>query len=332
MAGTALDAREREEIRVGLEAEESFTDIANGLSRAPSTISREVKRNGGRDGYCAVRAEDRCVSKRKRWRLTKLEANEALCGHVEARLAALDSPTTIAVELAAMGGIDGTTVSAETIYLAVYAEGAKGLCAGLGRHLHNRRRRRKKRCRIGQSSGKASPLGTFKSISARPAIARRRTEPGHFEGDLIIGARGSSAIVTLVDRTSRYNLIGDLPGGHDATSVLACCIELLERVPSALRKTLTWDQGTEMALHHDLEEAIGIEVYFADPHSPWQRPTNEQFNGTLRRYVGKGTDLSIHSQEDLDEISLRLNTMPRRLFNWQSAQDRYDAAVVALTA
>ena len=130
---------------------------------------------------------------------------------------------------------------------------------------------------------------------------------------------------------TRYSLYGDLPGGHDATSVLACLIELLERVPQALRKTLTWDRGTELARHGDLAAATGVDVYFADPHSPWQRGANEHGNGILRRYVGKGTDLSVYDQSDLDKIAHRVNTMPRRLFQWESAQDRYHAATVALT-
>jgi IS30 family transposase len=331
MAGAVLTAREREEIRVGIEAEESLSDIAVRLDRAPSTVCREVGRNGGRHRYCATKAEARAASKRGRPKRTKFQSNRALCDHVEARLVAKDSPMTIAIELARAGGIAGDTVSAESVYLGVYAHGARGLAAGLGRHLHRRRGRRKPRCRTGTPT-KVGPLGTFNLIGLRPAIADDRTEVGHFEGDLIIGERGRSAIVTLVDRASRFNLTGDLPEGHDATSVLACCIELFERVPTELRLTLTWDQGTEMARHEDLAAAVGIAVFFAEPHSPWQRPSNEHFNGQLRRYVGKGTDLSVYSQQDLDVISHRLNTMPRRIHNWESAQDRYDAAVVALTA
>jgi IS30 family transposase len=332
MAGAVLSAHEREEIRVGIEAKESLTNIARRLDRAPSTICREVDRNGGRFRYCATKADARAVSKRVRPRKTKFQSNRALCDHVEARLVAKDSPMTIAIELARAGGIDGETVSAESVYLGVYAHGTRGLAAGLGRHLHRQHRRRKPRCRAGVTPKKASPLGIFNLIGLRPAIAGGRTEVGHFEGDLIIGARGKSAIVTIVDRASRLNLIGDLPEGHEATSVLACCIELLERVPATLRRTLTWDQGTEMARHDDLAGAVGIEVFFAEPHSPWMRPSNEHFNGQLRRYVGKGTDLSVYSQRDLDVISQRLNTMPRRIHQWESAQDRYDAAVVALTA
>ena len=290
-----------------------------------------MRKNGGRLRYCAVVAERRAAQKRRRPRLTKFQSNQALANHVEARLLALDSPTTIAIELARAGGIGGDTVAPESIYQAIYSHGSRGLPAGLSHCLHRKRRRRKKRCRAGETQKKASPLGVFNLIGLRPEIAWARSEVGHFEGDLIIGERGRSAIVTLIDRASRYNLCGDLPEGHDATSVLACCIELLERVPAELRKTLTWDQGTEMARHPDLASAVGIDVFFAEPHSPWMRPSNENFNGLLRRYVGKGTDLSVYSQQDLDCISSRINTMPRRIHQWESALDRYTAGVVALT-
>jgi IS30 family transposase len=322
----------REEIRVGIELSESLTEIAGRLGRAPSTVCREVSRNGGRNRYCAVAAEERALVSRSRPTLTKFETNRRLRRHVEARLKALDSPTTIAIELARSGGIGGDVVSAETIYLAVYAHGTRGLAPGLGRHLHRKRGRRKRQCRGAEVPKKLRALGVFNLIGLRPAIAEERVEVGHFEGDLIIGARGRSAVVTLIDRASRFNLVGELAGGNGATSVLACCIELFERVPPALRKTLTWDQGREMARHEDLAAAVGLDVFFAEPHSPWLRGTNENFNGLLRRYVGKGTDLYAFSQRDLDRISHRINTMPRRIHQWASAQDRYDAAVVALTA
>jgi transposase, IS30 family len=331
MAGAVLSAEEREEIRVGCAGGESFALMARTLGRSTSTVSEEVRRNGGRHRYCAVAAEKRAVKQRCRPKSTKFQSNRALADHVEDKLAALDSPTTIAIELARAGGISGDTVSAESIYQAVYGHGTRGLVAGLSHCLHRQRRRRKRRCRAGETPKRASPLGSFNLIGLRPEIAWERSEFGHFEGDLIIGERGRSAIVTLIDRASRYNLIGDLPEGHDATSVLACCIELIERLPEELRKTLTWDQGTEMARHPDLAAAVGIDVFFAEPHSPWMRPTNENFNGLLRRYVGKGTDLSIYSQQDLDRISHRINTMPRRIHQWESAADRYNAAVVALT-
>jgi IS30 family transposase len=332
MAGAVLSAHEREEIRVGIETKESLSDVARRLGRVPSTITREVKRNGGRSRYCAASAQGQSQRLRSRPRDTTFQANPELARHVEDRLRAKDSPTTIAIELARAGGISGVTVSPETIYQGVYAHGAKGLATGLGQHLHRKRSRRRRRCRAGETPKKASPLGAFNLIHLRPEVAHERTEVGHFEGDLIIGAGGKSAIVTLIDRASRLNLIGDLPGGHGAENVLACCVELFERVPVELRRTLAWDQGSEMARHLDLADAVGIDVFFAEPHSPWMRPTNENFNGLLRRYVGKGTDLSIYSQDDLDVISHRINTMPRRIFQWASAEDRYNAAVVALTA
>jgi IS30 family transposase len=332
MAGAVLSAHEREEIRVGLEAAESFTDIARRLDRAPSTVSQEVGRNGGRLSYCAADASVRAAKNRCRPRLTKFQRNRPMTDHVEARLVALDSPTTIAIELARAGGIGGDTVSAETIYQGVYGHGTRGLATGLGAKLHRKRSRRKLRCRAGDAPAKAGPLKEFSLIGLRPTSVEDRTEPGHWEGDLIIGAKNASAVVTLVERTSRLNLLGDLPEGHDAESVLACLIELLERVPASMRRTLTWDQGREMARHDELARAVDIGVFFAEPHHPWQRGSNENFNGLVRRYVGKGTNLSAYSQQDLDRISLRINTMPRRLHEWDSAKDRYDAAVVALTA
>ena len=332
MAGAVLSAHEREEIRVGLKAAESFTDIARRLHRAPSTVSQEVGRNGGRLRYCAADAIVRASKNRYRPKLTKFQRNRPLTDHVEARLVALDSPTTIAIELARAGGVGGDTVSAETIYQGVYGHGTRGLATGLGRKLHRKRSRRKRRCRAGDVPAKPGPLKQFSLTGPRPGTVEDRLESGHWEGDLILGAKNASAVVTLVERTSRFNLLGDLPDGHDATSVLACLIELLERVPSSMRRTLTWDQGREMARHHELAGAVDIDVFFAEPHHPWQRGTNENFNGLVRRYVGKGTNLSAWSQQDLDRISHRINTMPRRLHRWDSAKDRYDAAVVALTA
>lgn len=180
MAGAALSAHEREEIRVGIEALESLSDIARRLDRHPSTVTREVKRNGGRVRYCAVTAHGRSTRMRMRPRRTTLQANRALARHVEGRLKAKDSPTTIAIELARAGGIGGDTVSPETIYQAIYAHGARGLASGLGRHLHRRRSRRKRRCRGG--SDKPSVLGSFNLIHSRPKRAERRTQVGHLKG------------------------------------------------------------------------------------------------------------------------------------------------------
>ena len=332
MPGSALSAQEREEIRVGIEADEPLRAVARRLGRSPSTITREVSRNGGRHRYRATTADRRAQHERRRPKRPKVEQNRALRDHVERRLVAKDSPTTIARELVAAGGMTGDTISAETIYRGVYAHGKRGLAAGLHRYLHRSRRCRRHRHRDPEAApGRKSPLGSFNLITTRPAAVEDRREPGHWEGDLIIGANNASAIVTLVERTSRYSLLGNLDDGYSADAVLACLVELFDRVPSDLARTLTWDQGREMAAHNALARITGLDVYFAEPHHPWQRGSNEAFNGLLRRYVGKGTDLSVYSQADLHAIGHRINTMPRRLHRWESAKDRYDAAVVALT-
>ena len=233
---------------------------------------------------------------------------------------------TISLELAS--GVHGVvaSISHECIYQAIYAHGRRGLRRGLHEGLHRRRRCRKHRV-FGPPAPKASPLGVFNLISSRPAIAAERVEVGHLEGDLIIGARNASALVTVFDRTSRHLWLADMPEGYGADATLAALVELLDRIPAPLRRTLTWDQGREMARHATLAELAGIDVYFAEPHSPWQRPTNENGNGLVRRYVGKGTDLSRYTPDQLRAIEHRINTTPRRSLSWSTAHDRYHAAV-----
>lgn len=318
MPGKPLAAEEREEIRAGIERDDSFAEIARVLERPTSTISREVARNGGRGRYLAVAAGHRAVRKRRRRRRTRFQNDPALARRVEKCLKDKDSPVTIARRLAS----EGTPLSAETIYQGVYANGKRGLAAGLHTHLHRCRRRRRPR-RTPETPRRTSPLGQFCLIGHRPAIAEARIEVGHFEGDLIVGARNASAVVTLVDRASRFNLLGSLPDGHDSTEVLACLAELFEQIPPELRRSLTWDQGREMARWRDLESLMGIDVYFCEPHSPWQRPTNEAFNGLVRRWLPKGTDLAVHDQHRLDAISRQINDMPRRSLNWQSSAECY---------
>jgi len=185
-------------------------------------------------------------------------------------------------------GVTGS-ISHESIYRGIYAHGTRGLRRGLHERLHRRRRCRKHRSKGGQPVEKKSPLGQFSPIATRPPIALERTEVGHLEGDLITGAYNRSAIVTVFDRTSRHVWLAEFPDDHGAEATLAALCEILGRIPEPLRRTLTWDQGREMARHQELAELCGIDIYFCDPHSPWQRPTNENGNGLLRRYVGKGT-------------------------------------------
>lgn len=327
MPAQPLTVREREEIRVGIERGDPDGAIAGRLGRNRCTVNAEIARNGGRARYSATGAQDRADRERARPKAPKLVTDPALAAHVTERLEAKDSPKTIELELAS--GVHGITgsISHECIYQALYAHGRRGLRRGLHEGLHRRRRCRKRRLPAGTEPSEAGPLGQFNLIGRRPAIAAGRDQVGHFEGDLIVGAYNRSAIATVFDRASRYLLLADLPEGHGATDVLAALIELFERVPEHLRRTLTWDQGREMARHATLAATVGIRVYFAEPHSPWQRPTNENGNGLLRRYVGKSTNLAVYTPDDLRAIEQRINTMPRRSLHWSNANDVYHAAV-----
>ncbi len=322
MAGTDLRAEEREEIRVGLDRKESFAALARSLSRPTSTISREVERNGGRGRYCAVHAQARAERQRVRPKLTLFEADGPLAARVAEKLGRKDSPMTIAI---------AEGISHETIYQGIYANGTRGLIAGLGGHLHRRHRRRKHRPARGVVTKKASPLGAFKSITLRPAEAEERREVGHLEGDLIIGQHGASSVITLIDRATSFTMLGALPNGRTSDELVDKLETLLGRWPAECTTTLTWDQGREMAGWELLEELSGVTVYFADPHAPWQRPVNENLNGLLRRWLPKGTDLSIYNQADLDAIAQQINAMPRRSLGWENAYRYHYDAIVALT-
>lgn len=319
---------EREEIRSGIERQESLTAIAVRIERDRSTVSREVNRNGGRARYRAAAAQARADAMRVRPKVAVLAADPVLAAHVEERLRAKDSPMTISVELkgGVFPGISGR-VSHETLYQEVHAQGRRTLPKGLHVHLHRGRRCRRHRRLPGVEPAKTGPLGLFNLIFDRPAIAALRTEVGHFEGDLIVGSFNRTAIITMFDRASRHCWLAEFPEDHGADATLAALVEIFDRIPEHLRRTLTWDQGREMARHRDLADMVGVDVFFAEPHSPWQRPTNENGNGLLRRYLPKGTDLGRHTAEDLRRIEHRLNTMPRRSIGWSTAEQLYTAAV-----
>jgi len=327
MPAEPLTLPEREEIRAGLAAELSLTGIAGRLGRHRCTISAEVNRNGGRNAYRATAAEKRAARERARPKVAKLVADPALGWHVTQRLLARDSPMTISIELARGAHAIVADLSHEAIYQAIYAHGRRGLPARVSGLLHRRHRCRKRRLPPGEPSSRRSPLGLFNPISSRPAVAAGRSEVGHLEGDLICGAFNASAIVTVFDRATRMVWLAGFTGRHDADATLDALTQILGRIEPGLARTLTWDQGREMARHATLTRDTGTPVYFADPHSPWQRPTNENGNGLLRRYLPKGTDLSIHMDEELRRIEHRLNTMPRRSLGWDCALDLYDAAV-----
>jgi IS30 family transposase len=324
MPARPLTLHEREAIRVGIERDEPDRLIGEALGRHRCTINAEICRNGGRGDYCAIDAQHRAEQQLSRPKVSKLVDDRALAAHVTKRLKAKDSPMTISIELAR--GVHGrvASISHECIYQAIYSVG-RGLAAGLHVGLHLKHRRRKHRGRTPMVA--THSLGSFNLIGLRPKIAAQRIEVGHIEGDLIVGAYNRSAIATLFDRTSRYVWLTKLPHAKSADGVLAALIATLRRIPSHLRVTLTWDQGSEMARHLELAERCGIDIYFAEPKAPWQRPTNENGNALVRRYVGKGTDLSIYTTTDLRAIERRINTIPRRSLNWATANDLYTAAV-----
>ncbi|MGA9279418.1 IS30 family transposase [Ilumatobacter sp.] len=318
MSGRALSLEEREVIAVGIAAGRSAIETARELGRDPSTVRREIARHGGPEKYSVVAADRRACRSRRRPKQSRLEADPALAGYVAQRLALRDSPMTIAIELER--GIHGMTalISHECIYQAIYQR--RGLDAGARTGLHLRRRKRKHR---NTQRPLAHSLQGFRPISERPAIAFERVEAGHFEGDLITGAYNRSAMITIFDRASRRLwLVG--VANKSANAVHAALVRTLLSVPARQRRTLTWDQGSELARHRDLEKACGIKVYIADKNSPWQRPTNENGNAFVRRYVGKGTDLNNISNHRRRWIEHRINTTPRRSLGWDTANTVYD--------
>jgi len=329
MPANPLTASDREQIRAGIERGDSDACIARGLGRHRSTIGREIACNGGRAAYTATKAQVRADKARLRPKAPMLVAEPELAWQVTKRLVAGDSPMTISIELAQ--GLHGYTanISHETIYQGVYAPKRHGLPTKVYKMLHRRRPRRR---HTGQrhSQQRSSVLGQFNIIHNRPPAAEARAEVGHLEGDQIIGARNQSAIITLVDRKTRYLWLArhDTPNcAYTALSTQHALTATLETIPPELRLTLTWDRGSEMANHPAIAQATGIDIYFCDPHKPWQRPTNENTNGLIRRWLPKGTDLSIYTQADLDRIAHHINTIPRRSLGWTTAAHHYHHAV-----
>lgn len=313
MPGVRLSLQDRVEIQVGIGS--GLSDGAIGLVVAKDrTTVLEIRLGGGRKKYCADAAHARASLMACRPKPRRLD-DPVLRGEVEAGLEKRWSPDTIAMAT-------GARICAETIYQAVYAGRRGPLSVEACRRLVSKRRAR--RPRRPKETAKRNVLGPIRPVSTRPLAAELRL-PGHWEGDLIVGTMNRSAIVTLVCRASRFTLLADLPEGHTAPEVTAALVELFDRGPAHLRTTLTWDQGREMSDWPDTEALVtGLRVYFCDPHSPWQRPTNENTNGILRRWFSKGTDLAVHTRADLDHVEKLINTMPRRLHNGQSAEYLFD--------
>jgi IS30 family transposase len=313
-----LTLADREEITLGLHAGDSFTAIAALLGKAVSTVSREVAANGGRDGYRAWRAHQHAREQARRPKTPKLACPE-LAAQVASWLHEWWSPVQIAARLRIQYPHDPMMrVSHETIYQALYVQGRGELRRELARCLRSGRAKRRPRGR-GENTGQ---LRDMVMISDRPAEAEDRAVPGHWEGDLIIGGNLKSAVGTLVERTTRYVLLLHLPGGRDAHLVEQAMRQAITALPADLARTITWDQGKEMAYHADFTVATGIPVYFCDPHKPWQRGSNENTNGLLRQYLPKGTDLSVHSAEDIARIAASLNNRPRKTLGFMTPSEK----------
>ena len=325
----ALSLAEREEISRGLSVNYSLRAIARQLGRVPSTVSREVRRNGGRSAYRATASDQAAWDRALRPKHCKLACHPSLSRTVSAKLRRKWSPEQIAGWLKrAFPGETHKQVSHETIYRSLYIQARGVLKKELLEHLRAKRTIRRSR----HASLKRNGLGQIKDaipISERPASVEDRAVPGHWEGDLIGGSK-NSYIATLVERHSRYVMLVKV-ANKDTDSVISALIKQSQRLPRELYKSLTWDRGKELADHPRLTMATDVEVYFCDPQSPWQRGSNENTNRLLRQYLPRGTDLSVHSQAKLSAIARQLNERPRKTLQYQTPAERFAECVAAIS-
>lgn len=321
----ALTTTEREEISRGVAAGESGRRIAARLGRAPSTITRELDRNGGRRGYRAADADRQAWERARRPQRCKLARNRVLASLVAAKLEQDWSPQQIVGWLKLEFPEDETMrVSHETIYLTLFVQARGALKRELVAHLRRTRSIRRPRAAKRGNTGQGQIVDAV-SIRERPAEAKDRAVPGHWEGDLLAGA-ANSHIATLVERHSRFLMLVAVEG-KDTRSVTNALSRQIGRLPEQLRNSLTWDRGMEMADHARFTIATDVRVYFCDPQSPWQRGSNENTNGLLRQYLPKGNDLASYTQSQLDEIARRLNTRPRETLGFKTPADTLEAAL-----
>ncbi len=314
-----LSLGEREEIRAGIAAGESFRAIARRLGRAPSTVSREVGGAAGRCRYRATVADDRACLAALRPKRGKLVASPKLRRAVVELLERRYSPQQISARLKVdFPDEPEMRISPETIYQSLYVQSRGRLRKDLTSYLRSGRSKRKPRR---GPTGQGHIPGMI-SISERPAEVEDRAVPGHWEGDLLVGKAGRSFIGTLVERHTRYVMLSYLGNDSTTETVTHKIAERILTLPEHLRLSLTWDQGREMARHADFSVTTGVQVYFCDPHSPWQRGSNENTNGLLRQYFPKGTDLTQHNQKELDKVAAELNGRPRQTLDWRTPAEK----------
>ena len=323
----ALTPSEREEISRGMVAGRSLRSIAASLDRAPSTVSREIHRNGGRRQYRASKADQAAWDRARRPQTCKLVENRALAGIVARKLRGLWSPEQIAGWLKyAYPDKENHQVSHETIYKSLFIQARGALKKELLQHLRRTRAMRRSRHHTQKTATHGRITGTV-SIRERPASVEDRAVPGHWEGDLIIGSNNSQ-IATLVERHTRYVMLVKVPS-KDTKTVINALIKHAHKLPREVYKSLTWDRGKEMADHQRFSLDTDIKVYFCDPQSPWQRGSNENTNGLLRQYFPKGMDLSNVHQNKLNAVARQLNERPRKTLDFRTPAERFNQCVAS---
>jgi IS30 family transposase len=325
----ALSRWEREEISRGIAAGDSMRTIAFALKRAPSTVSREIARHGGREAYRADAADNAAWTYARRPKPCRLATNRQLQRIVAKKLRMEWSPEQISgwLKQEYPGDVD-MQISHETIYRSLFIQARGVLKKELLAHLRTRRTIRRSRHATIRKQSRGQIVDAI-SIRERPAEIEDRAIPGHWEGDLIAGTN-NSYIATLVERQSRFTMLVKVDG-KSSPAVVKALIKQVRHLPRELKKSLTWDRGLEMAHHKDFSIATNVDVYFCDPRSPWQRGTNENTNRLLRQYLPKKSDLSEHSQADLNKIALRLNQRPRKTLDFRCPAEKL-GEYVALTA
>ena len=322
-----MSLSEREEISGGIAAEQSVRSIAKCMGRSPSTVSREIRRNGGYDDYRASVAEEEAWNRARRPKRCRLARDPRLRRAVARKLRRNWSPEQIAGWLKrAYPEDESFYVSHETIYRSLFVQTRGVLKKELLRHLRSKRTIRRSRHSSHKGHGKGD-LADIVSIRERPAAVEDRGVPGHWEGDLIAGSK-NTYIATLVERHTRYVMLAKVSDRQTRT-VVPALIKQARKLPTELYKSLTWDRGKEMGNHRRFSLATDIDVYFCDPHSPWQRGSNENTNGLLRQYFPKGTDLSVHSQAHLNKVARELNERPRKTLEFETPAERFNACVAS---